>query len=284
MPPAPRWQGAWLAVAAVALAGTSLTAGWWLGQQRGGSGPVSSASRPGLQREAAQLRRRFDSGQANDAEQQRLLELLVALDRRAEATPLVERLADQQPQRWSLRLLLAELRRDQNDRAGAERELRQLLNQRPDQVEALQLMALIQLETGRAAQARSQLEAALKRASTPTPKASAVPIGLLLANVLQRSGQTGQAEAALNKLAAAFPDDPRPLLAVALIQQERGDTKAAHETFAKARQQGGKGDDSRLDRVAAAWGLESIRGKGPAEPRPEVREGAAGSQETPAGN
>lgn len=283
MPAAPRRQSLWLAAAAVALAGTSLTAGWWLGQQRG-SGAGASASRPGLQREAAQLRRRFDDGQASEAEQQRLLELLVALERQAEAMPLVERLADQQPQRWSLRLLLAELRRDQNDRAGAERELRQVLNQRPDQVEALQLMALIQLETGRAAEARSQLEAALRRASAAPPKPSAVPIGLLLANVLQRSGQPGQAEAELIKLSTAFPRDARPMLARALIQQERGDTKAAQETFAKARQQGGNSEDSRLDRVAAAWGLESLRGKGPAQASPQVRGEPAGSPVRPTGN
>jgi tetratricopeptide (TPR) repeat protein len=230
-----------------------------------------SASRPGLERQAADLRRRLDSGEASVAEQQRLLELLVALDRKAEATPLLERLADQQPQRWSLRLLLAELRRDQGDRSGAERELRQLLIQRPDQVEALQLMALIQVETGRTVQALSQLEAALKRVTTPTPKPNAVPIGLLLANVHQRSGQPGKAEAELIKLNTRFPKDPRPLLARALIQQERGDTKAAQNTLAQAKALAGDQGDARLDEVAAAWGLEAIRPKSPKTP---VRESA----------
>jgi predicted Zn-dependent protease len=191
-----------------------------------------------------------------------LLELLVALERKAEATPLLERLADQQPDRWSLRLLLAELRRDQNDRSGAERELRQLLNQRPDQVEGLQLMALILLETGRGAQAQAQVEAALKRATTPNLRSDAVPIGLLLANVMLRRGDIGKAEAELIKLATKFPKDPRPLLARALLQQERGDTKAAQQTLAQAKELGGKdAQDPRLDQVAAAWGLEQLRGK-----------------------
>ncbi|SBO41780.1 tetratricopeptide repeat protein [Cyanobium sp. NIES-981] len=272
MPPAPRREGLWLGLAVTGLAGACLGAGWWLGQLQSGGGPDGPGSRPGLERQAADLRRRMDAGEASVAEQQRLLELLVALDRKAEATPLLERLADQQPERWSLRLLLAEVRRDQGDRSGAERELRQLLNQRPDQVEALQLMALIQVETGRTAQAVAQLEAALKRAITPKLRDTAVPIGLLLANVHQRQGQPGKAEAELIKLNTQFPKDPRPLLARALIQQERGDTGAAQNTLAQARALGGDKGDPRLDEVAASWGLEALRPK-PAEA--PLRENAA---------
>jgi predicted Zn-dependent protease len=262
----------------MALAAASLGAGWWLGQlQRGGA---RQTARPGLERQAAQLQKRLDAGEATAAEQQRLLELLVALDRKAEATPLLERLADQQPDQWPLRLLLAELRRDQNDRSGAERELRQLLNQRPDQVEALQLMALIQVETGRAAQAQAQLEAALKRATTPTPRPNAVPIGLLLANVLQRSGQGGKAEASLIQLSTRFPKDPRPVLARALIQQERGDTPKAQDTLAAAKALAGDKGDPRLDQVAASWGLAGLRGEKPVDGLKAPASGT--SPETPA--
>ena len=44
--------------------------------------------------------------------QQRLLELLVGLERRNEAISLLEPMADREPDRWALRLMLAELRRD----------------------------------------------------------------------------------------------------------------------------------------------------------------------------
>ncbi|MEX0588998.1 MAG: hypothetical protein WD136_07045 [Cyanobium sp.] len=258
MPPTANRSGIWTGLAAVGIGGLCIAGGWWLGQLQ--NSPTSAdGARLTLQRQTADLQQRHYRGEASEVEQQRLLELLVALDRKAEATALLERLADRQPQQWSLRLLLAELRRDQKDRSGAERELRQLLNLQPDQIEGLQLMALLQLETGRGAQAQQQLEAALVRASKPQLKPEALPIGLLLANVLQKRGQPGQAESQLLKLAAGFPNDQRPLLARAMLQQERGDIKGAQESLALARARKPGPNDGRLDQVAAAWGLAPLR-------------------------
>jgi tetratricopeptide (TPR) repeat protein len=251
-----------LIAAAIAAAGLCVAGGWWLGELQRGSA-AGRQVQPALQRQANELLERLDRGQASEAEQKRLLELLIGLDRKPEATVVLERLADRQPQRWSLRLLLAELRRDQNDRSGAERELRQLLNQRPNHVEALQLMTLLQLETGRGQQARSQLQAAYERISKPRPTAEALPIGLLLANVLQRQNQTGQAEVLLTGLASSFPNDQRPLLARALLQQERGDLKGAQQSLAEARARRPGQSDERLDAVAAAWGLAALRAPSP---------------------
>lgn len=276
MPPAPNRSGLWTGVAAAGLGGLCIAAGWWLGQLQNGSG-VADANRLGLERQASGLEQRLTQGEASEAEQRRLLELLVALDRKAEATTLLERLADQQPQQWSLRLLLAELRRDQQDRSGAEREVRQLLNLRPDQIEGLQLMALLQLETGRGAQAQGQLEAALARASKPQLKPEALPIGLLLANVLQKRGQPAQAETLLLKLAAGFPSDQRPLLARAMLQQELGDIKAAQESLALARARKPGPSDPQLDQVAAAWGLAPLRAPSPSLPGKPAQPGSIGS-------
>jgi tetratricopeptide (TPR) repeat protein len=264
----------WLGSGVAALAAASLGLGWWLGQRHNGQADAADRSRPAMERDLAQLLSRQDKGEASAAEQQRLLELLLGLDRQSEAIPLLERLADQDPKRWQLRLLLAELRRDQNDRPGAERELRQLLNARPDQIEALQLMALIQLETGRTAEAQGQLEAALKRASEPTAKPESVPIGLLLAQVLQRSGQAAKADAQLVDLASRFASDPRPLLARALLQHERGDLAAAQKTLVEARNRQSEAKvQDQIDRVAAAWGLASLKGPG-SDQNPAVTAGA----------
>lgn len=247
-----------LIAAAVAAASLCVAGGWWLGQlQRGATQP--HRAQPALQRQADDLLERLERGQATAAQQRRLLELLIGLDRKPEATVVLERLADQRPERWSLRLLLAELRRDQNDRTGAEREVRQVLNLRPNQVEALQLMALLQLETGRGQQAISQLQAAYAHTSKPQPKAEALSIGLLLAQVLQRQNQPAQAEAVLNGLATSFPTDQRPLLARALLQQERGNLKAAQESLGAARERKPGVPNPRLDAVAAAWGLAPLR-------------------------
>jgi tetratricopeptide (TPR) repeat protein len=250
-------SGLILGLAAVALAALALAAGWGLGHWQRQAGP--SGAQVQLEHEIEVLQRRFQTGQASDAERQRLLELLVGLERRAEATALVAQLAQRQPQRWRLRLLLAELRREQNDLSGAERELQQLLSRQPDQVEALQLLALLQLETGRGRQAQLRLEAALNRASKPKLQPQALQIGLLLANLQLKRGQAVQAQALLSRLASDFPQDPRPLLARALVEQERGQLVAAQASLAAARAlTPGKGDQ-RLDRLAAAWGIQALR-------------------------
>ena len=246
----------WLGLAGLGAA--CLAGGWWLGQwQSGGSG--SNAKQQALERQLTTLQQHLDQGQATAQEQQQLIELLIAVNRKQEATNLLERLAAQQPQRPGLRLVLAELRRDQNDRSGAEREVRLLLNQDPHNLEAMQLLSLLQLESGRGLLAISQLQAALDRASKPQLQPEALEIGLLLANVLQRQGQGGQAEALLMRLASAFPKDQRPILAKALLLQERGDHAAAQAALAQARSLTPGVDDHRLDAIAAAWGLESLR-------------------------
>jgi predicted Zn-dependent protease len=252
----------WIGLALASLGGACLAGGWWLGHlQNGGLAP--DTKQQALERQLEGLQQRSAEGAASAAEQQRLLELLIALNRKNEAISLSERLADQQPERPALRLVLAELRRDQNDRSGAEREVRQLLNQNPSNIEALQLMALLQVESGRGALAISQLQAAYDQATKPSPKPGALAIGLLLANVLQREGQTAQAEALLLRLGAAFPKEQTPILARALLLQERGNTRAAQAAIAQAKALRPGQQDPRLDAIAAAWGLESLRGPSP---------------------
>ncbi len=262
----------WIGLAVASLGGACLAGGWWLGHLQSG-GLATDPKQRALERQLEDLQQRSAQGGASTAEEQRLLELLIALNRKDEALSLSERLADQQPERPALRLVLAELRRDQNDRSGAEREVRQLLNQNPNNIEALQLMALLQVESGRGALAVSQLQAAFDQANKPAfkaeapkleaPKPELLDIGLLLANVLQRQGQPGQAEALLIRLANAFPKDQTPILARALLLQERGNTSGAQAAIAQARALKPGKEDPRLDAIATAWGLESLKGPSP---------------------
>jgi len=252
----------WIGLAVASLGGACLAGGWWLGHLQSG-GLTTDPKQRALEGQLEGLQQRSAQGGASAAEEQRLLELLIALNRKEEALSLSERLADQQPERPALRLVLAELRRDQNDRSGAEREVRQLLNQNPNNIEALQLMALLQVESGRGALAVSQLQAAFEQASKPALKPEALDIGLLLANVLQRQGQVGQAEALLIRLTTAFPKDQTPILARALLLQERRDTKGAQAALAQAKTLKPGKQDPRLDAIAAAWGLETLRDPSP---------------------
>jgi tetratricopeptide (TPR) repeat protein len=253
----------------------ALGLGWWLGHQGQPAQPVADPRRERLEREVLTLRNQLDGPTASDEKRQRLLELLVALNRRAEAIALLEPMADREPDRWSLRLMLAELRRASHDRAGAERELRQILSRWPAQVEALQLMALLKLESGKGAAALAEVKAAYTAATRPTLQAEALDLGLLLAELQFRQGQTSLAQATYLELARTFPADQRPLLALALSLHEQGNLDAAQEALAQARLRSPDQTrpDPRLDQLAASWGLEKLRapsgmGKRPATPPP----------------
>lgn len=250
----------------------ALGLGWWLGRQGQVSQSVPDVRRQRLEREALTLRQQLEGPAASDQQRQRLLELLVALNRRAEAIALLEPMADREPDRWTLRLMLAELRRTSNDRAGAERELRQILSRQPAQVEALQLMALLKLESGQGAAAQAEVKAAYNAAVSPTLQPGALDLGLLLAELQQKQGQSSQAQATYLELARNFPTDQRPLLALALSLHDQGNLEGAQEALAQARLRSPDQTrpDPRLDRLAASWGLEKL--KGPAAPGrlPEV--------------
>jgi tetratricopeptide (TPR) repeat protein len=241
-----------------ALAVLSLMGGWWLGQrQLERAGP--DRSRLELEKQADRLRVDVARGAATESQQQRLLQLLLALEKKDEATQLLERMADQQPDLWPLRLMLAELRRDQNDRSGAEREVRQILNLRPDRIEALQLMTLLQLEQGRGEEAEAQLAKALQSANQPRPTPKGMGIGLVLADLLQRRGRIAQADELYHKLSVDYPTDVRPVLGRALLKEQQGQNEAALDLLAQARQRNPELKDPRLDQVAAAWGLAPLR-------------------------
>jgi predicted Zn-dependent protease len=250
-----------------------ITLGWWLGRH---SAPdAADPARRALERQLEQLQERTRGGQLSDADQQRLLELLLALGQDKAAIPLLEGMADQHPQRWPLRLLLAELRRNGNDRNGAEQELLRLLSLQPERIEALQLLALVQLEQGRGGAAQVRLKGLLESKLKPTARPEAVPIGLLLADLQQRQGQAGEAAALYGRLANEFGKDPRPLLALALLRQEQGNTQAAQEALAQARSRMGEASGVRLDQVASGWGVSSLRRNAFRAPSPKGSPGPA---------
>jgi tetratricopeptide (TPR) repeat protein len=282
---------AWLRtlLPALAVVALSVGAGWWLGQRQLPKPPPVDPRRAALTREAALLQKRIDTLQATPQDRQRLLELLVGLERKPEAMVLLEKLADQEPQQWSLRLMLAELRRDQGDRRGAERELRQILTQRPGQIEALQLMGLLMLEQGRGAEAEALVKGAYATSGKAPVKPEALGKGLLLAEVQQRRNLPAAAEATYRQLLLAFPADPRPPLGLALLRQQQGQWKGALEALDQARERSKTNNVNRaaLDRLATDWRLKALRqppqpagAKSP--PAPSVSPPAGGGSGPPA--
>ena len=256
----PRRFGAYGLAAAMALTLMALGAGWWLGQRSGGN-PSGDPRHAILEKEINRLVQREERRESSVTDRQRLLELLVGLGRKQEAIALVEPMADREPERWSLRLMLAELRRATGDPTGAERELRQILSRQPHQVQALQLMSLLQLEQGQGSLALRQVQAAFTSTTTPEIQPKALGIGLLLAEIQDRLGQMVQAKATCQKLAGAFPQDPRPMVALALLLQKSGDTPAALTALSNAKQRSGKTGtaDPVLDKLAATWSMLAVR-------------------------
>jgi Flp pilus assembly protein TadD len=287
----PRRFGAYGLAAAMALTLMAWGAGWWLGQRSGGNLSVDPR-RAILEKEINGLVQREERHEATNTDRQRLLELLVGLGRKQEAIALLEPMADREPERWSLRLMLAELRRATGDPTGAERELRQILSRQPHQVQALQLMSLLQLEQGQGSLALRQVQAAYTLTTTPGIQPQALGIGLLLAEIQDRMGQMVQAKATCQQLAAAFPQDPRPMVALALLLQKSGDTPAALKALTNAKQRNGKTgtSDPVLDKLAATWSMLAARspanagtakpGKGVASP-PMVQPAPDGSLPVP---
>ncbi|WP_411873398.1 tetratricopeptide repeat protein [Vulcanococcus limneticus] len=252
----------WTGAGAIALCLVALAGGWWLGRQQA-SGIQVDSRRAALVQESDLLGQKVIRGDANDSDRQRYLELLVSLDRSSEAIAVLEPMADREPDRWALRLMLAELRRDQGDAAGAERELRQILNRSPSQIDALQLLTLIRLERGEAAAAENQVKGVYGGLIRPEPKPQALGVGLLLAELQQKRDQAPAAERTYQELALAFPEDQRPLIGLALLRHSRGNNAGALEALQQARRRGpdpGKADP-RLDALAASWGLEKLRAK-----------------------
>jgi Flp pilus assembly protein TadD len=260
----------WTGAGAVTLCLLSLAGGWWLGRHQAGGMPVDSR-RAALLQESDLLRQKVIRGEANDADGQRYLELLVGLDRRAEAIAVLEPMADREPDRWSLRLMLAELRRQQADAIGAERELRQILNRSPSQIDALQLLTLIRLERGEGAAAESQLKTLYGTLIRPEAKPEALGVGLLLAELQQKRGEAPAAELIYQELALAFPMDQRPLIGLALLRHARGNSAGALEALQQARRRSPEPEkaDPRLDALAASWGLEKLRASRGALPGPK---------------
>jgi len=260
----------WTGAGAITLCLVALTGGWWLGRHQA-SGIPEDSRRAALVQENNLLRQKVIRGDANDSDRQRYLELLVGLDRRGEAIAVLEPMADREPDRWALRLMLAELRRNQGDAAGAERELRQILNRSPNQIDALQLLTLIRLERGEAAAAETQVKGVYGRLIKPEPKPEALGVGLLLAELQQKRNEASAAELTYQELALAFPQDQRPLIGLALLRHSRGQSAGALEALQQARRRSpdpGKADP-RLDALAATWGLEKLRATQGASPGPK---------------
>lgn len=144
-------------------------------------------------------------------------------------TPTVGRT---RPARGDVEALLRQALDD--SRAGrterAEATLRRILDERPGEHRAAELLAVLCTERGAADEAVALLEAAAEHVGPPSR--STVPFHNNRANALRRAGKLDEAEQLLRELVAIAPDEWRPWHNLGQVLRDR---KALHEAVAALR-------------------------------------------------
>ena len=136
----------------------------------------------------------------------------------------------------------------------------------PNDPQVLQLLVLLDQQRGRQIQAKTELTTRFKGLEP----GQRLEIGLLLADLLRQSGSHQEAVNLYRQLAAEEPSNTRPLLALALLQQDQGHTKDVEDLLKQARQRrdsNGQIDPS-IDVLAGRLGLSAARNAASEQPGP----------------
>ena len=240
-----RW---WLGAGMVAALGV----GWLLSELVQGQ-TSASPTRIEVDRQVRELLDRRETRPLSPEDERRLLERLLALGRLPESIVLVEEQVEAQPKNWRWRLLLSQLELRQGNTKRAEIQLQKLIQLQPTNVEVLQAQALLRLQQGRPQEAIATVQKAL----TNENLTNRVTIGLLLADLQRQSGAGNAALGTYKQLGEDNPKDARPLMAQALLMQERGKRGEALQLLATARQRqlAANADTQAIDALAARWGV-----------------------------
>lgn len=235
----------------------ALAVGWWLSVSLTPD-TAARGSRTVVDQQVALLLNRLDQeGELPEQEQQRLLMRLLELGRLQEAQTVLEPLVRQQPRSISLALLMADLRRLNNEPVQARRDLDLLLRLHPNHSRVLELRVLIEQQQNRGREALMDIRTRFEGET----EGKRLELGLLLADLLRQSGLTRQSADLYQQLAEESPKDARPLLALAMQRQDEGKAEEVQRLLGSARKRrGGAGlDDQMIDALAARWGLSAAR-------------------------
>ena len=220
--------------------------------------PRTSAlgSRAVVNRDVQTLLARQQQGTLSSEGRLQLVERLIAISRFDQALELLATWRGEAPSTIELSLLIADLRRRSGDHSGAEQELDQVLRLHPDHLDALRLRAWAQQESGRGQVAIQQIEERFKQAEA----GQQATLGLLLADLQRLNGARTRARATYRELATRFPNDAGPVLALALLEREDGNTASVQTLLAEARQRRSDNQqDPLIDQLAGRWGLDAAR-------------------------
>jgi tetratricopeptide (TPR) repeat protein len=151
----------------------------------------------------------------------------------------LEKLVELNPGVPDYAVLLAQTKQQLGDLEGAAQVYRQVLDQQPGNMNALQGLTVLLVQQDRPQAAIGLLQETLKTADKLQAEGAATGIDttsvkLLLAQVHVEANSPDQAMALYDETIAAAPEDFRPVLAKALVLQDQGETDTAKALFAQA--------------------------------------------------
>ncbi|MGB3201829.1 MAG: tetratricopeptide repeat protein [Nodosilinea sp.] len=151
----------------------------------------------------------------------------------------LEKLVELNPDVSDYAVLLAQTKQQMGDLEGSAQIYRQVLDQQPGNMNALQGLTVLLVQQERPQAAIGLLQDTLKTADQLQSDGTATDVDmtsvkLLLAQVHVEANQLDQAIALYDETIAATPEDFRPVLAKALVLQEQGDTDTAQALFSQA--------------------------------------------------
>ncbi|TVQ10812.1 MAG: Tfp pilus assembly protein PilF [Leptolyngbya sp. DLM2.Bin27] len=151
----------------------------------------------------------------------------------------LERLVELNPAVPDYAVLLAQTKQQLGDLEGAAQTYRQVLDQQPGNMNALQGLTVLLVQQGRPQAAIGLLQDTLKTADRLESEGAAanvdtISVKLLLAQVHVEANSPEQAMAIYDDTIALAPEDFRPVLAKALVLQDQGNTDLAQPLFAQA--------------------------------------------------
>jgi tetratricopeptide (TPR) repeat protein len=151
----------------------------------------------------------------------------------------LEKLVELNPTVTEYQVLLAQTKQQLGDLDGAAQIYRDLLDQQPGDMNALQGLTALLVQQGRPQAAIGLLQDTLKTADQlqtegTAPAIDTISIKLLLAQVHLEAQSPDQAITLYDEVIASAPEDFRPVLAKALVLQEQGDADTAQSLFDQA--------------------------------------------------
>lgn len=207
-----------------------------------------------------------------------LIDTQVQLGNVAAVVDPLTKLVELNPTVTEYQVLLAQTKQQVGDLEGASQIYREVLDQQPTDMNALQGLTALLVQQGRPQAAIGLLQDTLRTAEQiqedgTAPGLDVTSIKLLLAQVYLEDNRPDQAIAQYDEAMITSPEDFRPVLAKALVLQEQGDNDAAQPLFDQATTMAPAQFKDQIQQMASQ-GAPSLPldGEGDAESQPEAEE------------